>query len=214
MLILSIYIPPDSCNNVLAVDCITDWVCGTCDEFLALHYDYNIAILGDMNSFDLARFADVDLIRIVNVPTRNNAILDNIMLSSNIADNYTVEVGSPLQGIAGCSDHSSVFAKPFCHFKEIDIIRFVKVYDFRPSAMTNSINCLENVVIQDECDVNEMCNLFQNSIIEAFLLVPYTIVRFTKRDAQWMTPIIKSLINRRWDAFRKRNFISISCFKT
>ena len=43
-------------------------------------------------------------------------------------------------------------------------------------------------------------------MIEALQIIPSCEVYFTTSDAPWFTPIIKCLINKRWEAFRSRNW--------
>ena len=63
-------------------------------------------------------------------------------------------------------------------------------------------------------DVNEMYLLFHSVFHDAIVNnIPKESVVCTPRDKPWITPFIKSLINKRWQAYRTHNFILYNHYK-
>ena len=135
-------------------------------------------------------------------------MLDKILLSSERFEDYNVKIGPPLQGIAADSDHSTITAMPKNTIKTKSF-QYLKAYDYRPSALNKVIQYLNNMQFFENCDnsnVNNLSAVFLDIVMNSFLLVPYSIVCFIEHDSPWLTPVIKLLINRRWDAYRNKNF--------
>ena len=64
-------------------------------------------------------------------------------------------------------------------------------------------------------DIDLKCKLFYDFMNCAVnLAIPKYDVYLTDSDAPWMTPFIKHLINKRWGAFRSRNWEVYNCLKT
>ena len=61
--------------------------------------------------------------------------------------------------------------------------------------------------------VHEKCELLHDIISKALSVIPFTYVRFSNKDKPWITPVVKSLINRRYQAFRSRNYVLYHHYK-
>ena len=95
--------------------------------------------------------------------------------------------------------------------------RYVKRYDFRDSATHDCVRYLDSINFLDlyhNNNVDEMVNILQSQIDVALSLIPSKLVVFTESDAEWMTPVIKMLIQKRWDAYRAKDFGQYHHYKT
>ena len=55
--------------------------------------------------------------------------------------------------------------------------------------------------------IDEKCATLSEQIHQTFLAtIPSSTVIMSPRDKPFITPLIKSLINKRWSAYRQRNF--------
>jgi hypothetical protein len=71
--------------------------------------DYNLLLTGDFNRLDISYLLNsFDLENVVRSPTRGNATLDLVLLSSSLVDQCRVEVGPPVAS----SDHCSILCTP------------------------------------------------------------------------------------------------------
>ena len=92
------------------------------DCFLSLHPDTLVIVIGDFNpvstSFDEKQIKRLTgLSQIINVPTRNNAILD-WCLTDNKKAGFEVSQLPPI----GSSDHNSILIKPYVDRPEKHVI--------------------------------------------------------------------------------------------
>lgn len=55
-------------------------------------------------------------------------------------------------------------------------------------------------------DVDEKCEILQNTIHTVMKVIPRKTITMTSKDKEWMTPLCKFLINKRWEAFRNKDF--------
>jgi len=58
-----------------------------------------------------------------------------------------------------------------------------------------------------------MCFSLHNTLSSAIETIPKTIVQTSARDKPWITPLCKLLIQKRWAAFRKKDFILYKHYK-
>lgn len=217
MLICSVYIPlfnHSHAMNDLITDSITNLIDNVINDNVDKYKNYSLIIAGDFNRYNFRDLcATYNLCDIVKQPTRGNAILDNILINSKFQTSYTISVGAPLSNRVNSSDHAVVCAKPNnstinYDYNDSDIF-YVKCYDFRDEGLHSFhkyLNDIDFSNIINGVDCNEMCIRFYDHIANAINCIPFTNVKFTKKDAPWITPVIKSLINKRWDAYRSSNF--------
>lgn len=63
-------------------------------------------------------------------------------------------------------------------------------------------------------DLDTKTNTFYELLNTCSSIIPRTIVTFSSNDKPWITPVLKSLINQRWHAYRTRNFPLYNVLKT
>ena len=154
---------------------------------------------------------------VIASPTRGTAHLDKFLVSDSFGFKYqiAIDVGPPLSS----SDHCSVVVT-YSSDRQIEDkqIKWVKVQDFRKSHLEefcNRVSVADFSSLYLSEDVNEMCTIFYRIIEEAVSRsIPCEYVTFTSRDKPWITPVLKSLINRRWKAYRERNMSLYNHYKT
>ena len=66
---------------------------------------------------------------------------------------------------------------------------------------------LSNASLQEKTDA------FYEVLQEAITCLPVAYVQITEKDKPWITPALKLLINKRYEAFRCRNFALYDHFK-
>ena len=210
VLLLSLYLPP----NISAADNVTisTLIVDTVDTFLINFPETHIAFCGDFNNFNTNHLeVSFHLINKVTAPTRGNNVLDKIFTSSGIADSYDdCDVLPPLS----TSDHNCVLLKGTMPSVGI---KYCTVWDFRKSNIDKYMDVLtrtdfNDVYLADTVD-KKLC-IFYEKLKCCCAVIPTTTVTMSTNDKPWMTPLLKSLINRRWFAFRTRDFGLYNHLKT
>ena len=114
VLLIALYVPP----NVSSLQCqnISDYLIEIFDKITTSLPDLMTIIAGDLNKFPTALIEDhLNLMQVVNSPTRGNAVLDKILLDRRLIPSQNVDrnhVSSSLVSVCpgiGNSDHQSVF---------------------------------------------------------------------------------------------------------
>lgn len=206
ILCCAVYIPPSL--SVAEHKSIFDFLTYELDNMLAKNPNDKLIITGDMNDFSMDTLADsFDLHNRVADATRGTAILDHIWTNDFLTDFYQeeAEVGPPLKN----SDHNSIMLSSKCGLVLKDNPQLTLVWDFRKSNENEFLRRLEALdfsPLMVEGNVDTMCIRFYELISKAMEAIPYEYVTFTRRDKPWMTPVLKSLINKRWRAFREKNW--------
>lgn len=209
-----IYVPPGlhrAEHNV-----IVEYIISEFDNFLIKYPNDKLLVTGDFNDFSTDFLADnFNLMNRVDEATRKDAILDLIWMNEDLRDFYphSANVGPPL----GSSDHNCIFLRP-AYRSESDVdSRSLLVWDFRDSNISAFLTRLASTnfeVIKQESSVDDMCSKFYELLWKCLVAIPCEVVTFTSRDKEWMTPILKSLINKRWKAFRDKNWVLYNHYKT
>ena len=206
LVVVGLYLPPGIESQKFRAFC--DTFSDTIDDLLADLPTHRLLVGGDFNRYDRhflsTRFS---LRNIVNGPTRLDAILDLIFVDKSLKEHYDetlVEFGPPV----GNSDHNVIFAKSKKVAKEREV-RMHTVFDLRESFLFE----FERLFLSQDLgkfysckNVEDKCKLFYEYLENALRAIPQNEVVLTDTDAPWMTPLVKLLIDRRWDAFRKRNW--------
>jgi hypothetical protein len=204
ILIFAAYIPPNL--NKETLNDIEKDISNEAECYLDSFPHHYLIMAGDFNQFRTDVLQDsFDLRQLVCKATRGESILDKVLVDANIADSYCEAIIGPN---LGKSDHHSVLIKPL---KEIpSTLKYKKLFDFRKSNLERCKRILLNFPWQtfyrSLASIDEKCDLFHDMINEAMLTIPCELVPITKNDKPWITPLIKSLINKRYSAFRSRNF--------
>ncbi|MEL7307842.1 MAG: reverse transcriptase family protein, partial [Pseudomonadota bacterium] len=153
----------------------------------------------------------LELMDIVNNLIRGSNILDHILVSRGLVEVYKKEnviYNAPI----GNSDHLTLYAVPEVIIRpRAAKFRIVEVYDLRKSNLVSLHNSLSKANLEallcSSNDANEQCAIFSdilNTCIQSS--IPMRHVIMTQRDKEWLTPMTKSLIDERWEAYRKRDW--------
>ena len=203
--LLCIYIPPSSV--VQAPHDVVSFIIENLDNFMLQNPDYELFLTGDFNRLNVSYLLNsFDLENTVKFPTRKKAILDLVLLSPSLIDQYRIDIGSPIS----TSDHCSILCSPnrVCNAPEI---RQCVIHDLRESnlnAFLYELNQTNFVPLYDmNLSLEQKCVLFDEIIRACFSrCIPSNSVTMTPKDKPYLTPLIKHLINLRWEAYRQRNF--------
>ena len=142
--------------------------------------------------------------------TRGTSILDHVLISSHLSNsntNWSVTHEAPI----GKSDHCTLIIKPSTLKSEGNSIRQHVVYDFRQSHLHALLSHAEALPWNDIINQDDSIDLQWKSIHDRIShLISSTIlqktIKLTPRDACWMTPLTKSIVNEKWAAYRSRNW--------
>jgi hypothetical protein len=91
------------------------------------------------------------------------------------------------------------------------------VWDLRESNISDFLLKLSTTyfdTIKLESSVDNMCLKFYDLLRQCMCGIPCDIVYFSSTDKPWMTPVLKSLINKRWRAFREKNWVVYKHYKS
>ena len=207
--VFCVYVPPNLSSNSLKT--IKDDIISITDEHLTLHSNRNFMILGDFNHFDVCSLSsELSLTDIVDQPTRGANILDHILVSEDLKSHYVssnVKHECPI----GNSDHLSLIATPINQLHKLNNVRFHTVYDYRSSNLQRLLANAElvdwNSFKTSEEDANQLWRRLHScirSLIDSS--IPQETVFLTAKDQCWMTPLTKLLINRKWSAYRSKDW--------
>lgn len=206
LIMLLIYIPP----NLLSVQhkLITNYVIRNLDTTQATVGAQYFMICGDLNDFPSTDLeSTLGMTQMVKDATRGNSLLDKILFDSSQDAIYeTPIVGSSI----GSSDHQAVLMRPK-EQKMSQSTKLVKLYDYREENILRFLKNIANVnwSLMYRLPPNEIdtkCSFFYEVFEDAKACIPYDIVEMRVSDKPWVTPLLKHLINKRFEAFRCRNF--------
>ena len=214
IILLALYIPPGLTST--NYNDVSEYIVECVDEVTFYIKDAYLLIVGDLNQFPTNSIeAQLNLAQVVESPTRGNAILDKILLDRRLllnamspdqpANEALVSVGPGI----GKSDHHTVYMRSLGFF-ESSTIQIKKVYDYRASNM-NLFKCKLasypwKSFYKADRTVDEKCELFHTVIEDAKSVFPVSFVSISANDKPWITPVLKSLINKRYEAFRRKDF--------
>lgn len=207
----SCYIPPalSAADNKRILEYLSD----SLDNIKANFPNVKAIICGDFNNLDYTSLLiNHNLFNKVTIPTRGNAILDIILLDETLFDDYSVcTTYPPLKN----SDHQVVhlignqISKPSA--------RVVEIYDYRDEYMSKFYNYVSQInwsgLYFAPDDINLKCDKFYELLMPGLNFIPKHVVTLTSTDKAWMTPVVKRIIQLRWDAYRKRDFVLYNHYK-
>ncbi len=209
LFLVCIYIPPNVSSSCLKE--IHDRLEQDVDRFLTSKPNYNAMIAGDMNKFDTGALCeDLSLFDLVNQPTRQESILDHIVVSNELSPSYSSEnvvYDPPL----GNGDHRIITITPSQQIPDTNnALSWHKVFDLRQSNMQR-LYCAAGRLDWQELikleDLDMRCSVFQDTLKDVFAqCIPVRDVCTTRTDKDWITPRVKSVINDRWNAYRAKNW--------
>ena len=205
-----IYLPPGLAINY--IHDTFDSIIGNVDKIQSRFQSSNICILGDFNRAPIFNIcSSLSLRNIVKCTTRLNARLDHCLFSIKLAPIFSSEVRAPLCN----SDHNTIYV--YAHKNRANTKqRFHELRDLRKSNMIKFQEVIEKIdwrPFYQSHNVDSKCKFLEEAISSAVSVIPKYSVKITSKDKQWITPLCKLLIERRWLAFRKKNFILYHHYK-
>ena len=204
VIILAIYVPPNLRETKYKE--ISDYIISTSEDIMNKCACDKLIIAGDLNQLPCTTLYEVlGLTQVVQSPTRKDSILDKILLDTYLQDHYLKPVVGPNLGNA---DHRSVYLQPVKNITACKEIH--KVYDFRDCHMRlvhNKINSYPwHLVFKSDACLQEKTDTFYAVLREALTVLPVSFVEISDNDKPWITPVLKRMINLRFESYRKRNF--------
>ena len=206
LLCCGVYIPPGLSRA--DHNSVTDYLVSELDHLFSLYPHDKLLIAGDFNDFNTDFFQEsFGLVNRVTEATRRNALLDHIWIDESVCDFYPspASVGPPLKN----SDHNCILLRPLRQLQSVKDYRPHLVWDLRDANICDYFSRLSSSnfdAISSENSVDDMCENFYCLFDWCLSAIPCEIVFFSSTDKPWMTPVLKLLINKRWTAFRERNW--------
>jgi len=206
--IFVIYIPPNLAKSVHYS--ISEYLIDTIDELLLKHPSQHITMCGDFNDFPVKTIKqNYRLTNIVKSPTRYNAMLDYFFIESERSSKFNCVVNDPI----GNSDHKTLFIKANKKLiqktqKTVLDLRETNLYTF-----AYGVNEADWKDFYSTDNVDEKIKIFYDIINEQVVKIPKTKVKMKSNDSPWITPTLKSLICKRWRAYKQNNFPKYDHYK-
>jgi hypothetical protein len=207
--LLCAYLPPGLKAEIFLS--FVEYISVCFDFVLSDNPDAVIYVCGDFNRYDLTFLRDdYDLSNIVNFPTYGSATLDKFFCSLNMK-HFFHAASAPGLGTASFSHSVVVVSRKLLTSDDFSTgeERLRKVYDLRSSFVTSFCNVLASAdwsMLRQTSHLETCVNIFYDKINNALSVIPVSFVSFTPKTKPWITPVLKDLINKRWAAYRKKNF--------
>lgn len=203
-IILALYVPPNLSSSQLNE--VTAYIESEADNALNLFSESKLIILGDLNHLSTEDLESTfGLKQVVDQPTRKRAILDKILLDHKLIDYFHPPIVGPNFGAA---DHLSVYLKPRNDVSHC--VQIKKVCDYRQSNLLAFSERLRKfpwqTLYNPRLSVDEKCDIFYEAVNESLSAIPTNYVEMSARDKPWVTPLLKHLINCRYEAYRHGQF--------
>ena len=217
ILLVSLYISGRSDISPCDYNNILNYLLESVDEFLNQAHTYSIIIAGDLNKQFIDNHLNtlcnfLTLTNVVTSPTRGDALLDCCLVSDALLHLYCAAVyGPPI----ATSDHCSIIVNPVSPCERLGTVH--TVFDYRESNISLFIDNLINsnlCEIFTSSDIDKKATILQNCLLKAFGYIPSRNVIIYDSDKEWMTPLVKILINDRWNAYRDKNWPLYNHLKT
>ena len=211
LLFLGLYIPPGlthSSHVNLHQDIVQE-----IDVFLSKNPEHSLIVLGDFNNFKCSDLCDdLCLSAIVTAPTRGPNILDNICISQELSAVYSPDEVAYFAPIAN-SDHLTICASPLINSITIGCPnkRTRTIYDYRKSNLKSLAEKLSQIdwkhLMPMDKDVNVLTETFEKLLVHNVnCSIPSHEILMSDKDKYWLSPLTKSLIDQRWEAYRNRDW--------
>ena len=211
IVLCSLYVPPSLSSDTYKEIC--EFIITNADRMLSNFVDCRLIVLGDLNQLPTTILEQhLDMVQVVSSPTRGTSILDKVLISTSLREQY----GSPIVGPNfGKADHLTVQLCPNAETSYSPSLK--KVYDFRRCNVEAFVSALKaypwHRFYLSENSLELKCQMFCDVIRDALSKIPFTFVPMTPTDKPWMTPLLKHLINCRFQAYRSGQFEKFNYFK-
>ena len=218
--VICVYVPPVSSVKSACRDDILRFLIESVDKIINTNTKSEIVICGDFNKFPVRDLCNVcNLTCMFHGNTYNNSQLDFILMSEILSESYAVTVAPPVDNSK--VPHASLIATPKKFDKEnfhtADMTSKL-LFDTRESNVRDFVSALQNSdwssVFREDESLDKRAENFHDILNVSFSsTIPSHEILMTPRDKPWMTPLIKHLINQRWEAYRTGNFVKYHHFK-
>lgn len=204
-LIVNLYFPKGSSLSSVEIEACFSYIMSILDGILPTHRNYSIFFVGDFNRVN-TNFLEINFSvkNVIDIPTRHDATLDLILIPDNYVERYDDPNSFPP---FGQSDHKVISVLP----KECFMYdqQWIKVMDFRRSNLEIMMNYLRNVDWVNRFknkSLDDMCNIFYDVLRFSLSLIPCDFIKRSTKDPPWITNVVKVLINKRYQAYRDKNY--------
>ena len=203
--LMCIYIPPALSAETFSL--FENYIVNIFDYLLNDTPNADIFVSGDLNRYDfsfLTRLFDVS--NIVKEPTFGNAILDKFYCNSGLLNTFNAKCIPPL-GVTLHSHKIVLVSKNIT--KNRNGVHLQRVLDLRKSHMTafrNSLLRADWSPLYSSKDPETSTAHLYNILSQAMSKIPVSYVKFKNSTKPWITPVLLDLINKRWFAYRNKNF--------
>lgn len=210
-IICACYIPPNLSSTIN--DNIRNYFIN-CTDFIKNSYpNAKVIIAGDFNNLNVIPLtSQLNLVNVVDKPTRNQAILDLILLEEDLLTSYSdCQLFPPIS----TSDHNVIFIPS--NSQDNISPRYTTVYDLRDSVLNNLVRNLNSIdwtpLFRCQEDIHRKTAMFYALIDPHLSNLPGTRIKWSPNDKPWMTPQVKVIIQKRWDSYRRRDYILYEHYK-
>ena len=208
---VAIYVPSNL--TVVQYSEIIEFIVNEGDNAMASMCDYRLIIAGDLNQLPTNILeGTLGLEQMVGSPTRRSSILDKLLVDSRLLEHYHLPIVGPNIGNA---DHLTVFLRPV--IESATTSKITKVYDLRESHLVAFTKALKTLRWEDfyrsDDSLQTKCDVFYKMVEDALSVIPIHYVELMARDKPWMTPVLKHLINCRYEAYRNRRMNEYEHYK-
>lgn len=205
-LLLILYFPHGQSIRTDLRHRLSDYLTSLIDNELNIHINYPVFIVGDFNRFE-SSFLQLNfcLQNVVLAPTRDKAILDLILIPEELSPLYH---GPSFHSPFGSSDHAVIHLRPL-NESPTSSVEYMKILDFRDSHLNQIATYLSTFDFElcfADMDLDCMCKKFYEILKYCLSLLPFDVVKKTSSDKPWITSCLKVLINKRFSAYRSRNW--------
>ena len=207
-----LYIPPNLNSETFAA--VQDYIVNCLDYVLNTFPEASLYVCGDFNRYDMSFFDDqFNLSNIVSLPTFGNNVLDKFFCFQHVANYFSVKTAPPLG--SAIFAHNIVFVSR--HGSKInEKLSPQKVFDLRESnvsAFRKKIAAADWSFLLKSHDIYECIYSFYDILQESLSIIPVSYVYVTPKTKPWITPVIIDLINKRWAAYKAKNFSLYNHYK-
>ena len=206
--LFGLYIPPVAAMT--SRNELTDFFINCFEDALHRYNAKHIVVAGDLNHFPMTEVcSNLDLESLYTGSTYGNPQLDYILVSSDLTSEFYATAELPFENSK--TFHRSLLATPKSHTVSFDVKVSKFVYDLRSSNVSRFVNLLQQSDWSPLHDplihIDEKCEFFHYALSQAFsLCIPCRKVTLSSNDKPWMIPLLKSLVDQPWEAYRERSF--------
>ena len=216
LFIICIYIPPIVSTRCVYKDEILRFLTDTFDNIACVCPSSETVICGDFNRFAVTDVCNTcNMLNMFSGITYNTSQLDYFLMTELLSNQYRVTAEAPIDNSKIA--HVSLMATPqFDENVNLSSTQKTKVsiktvYDMRQSYVNDFVDLLCQTdwssLHDGDLDLDTKTAFFHHALKEAFVAaIPSSEVVLTGNEKPWITPLLKLLINQRWEAYRSRNF--------